>query len=471
VDFCFRRVSRPALAAGALALLTSFVSAPIANAQGAPAGQQPAAAGQQPAAGGQQPAAGAATKNYKDSAEYDLYLKITQTADPKARLQLLNTWQDKYPTSDYAPDRLQYFVDTLSRLAASDPTQRQALIDKCKEQLKADPTNFRANYGIAFWGPQLGGAAPPPDLLSAVESSAKATVEGADATFADAKKPPTVQPADWAKFKSGALAVGHNALAWAAQSKKDMATAEAEYRASLTANPDQGNISAVLAKLLVDSKDDKKYPDALFEYARAGQYSGPGPAVPADSRAKLLTYFNDAYTKYHGSADGASQILEQAKTNALPPSGFTVGSAQAKAVADAASLQQRVDSDPAFKIWYAIESNIKEKGDAYFTSSVKDAEIPGGTDTSKYFTGTVLSADRSKVTLGVEDEKVPDATILFTTPLKDTEAAKIKVGDKLQFSGIAESFVKDPYMLTFKDPSIPNVVTTAPVKTGKKGRR
>lgn len=454
MDFCFRQVSKAALAAGAFALLTSFVSVPAARAQDAAAGQQPAA--------------GAATKNYKDHDEYDLFLKITQTTDPKARLQLLDTWQDKYPTSDYAPDRAQYYVDTLSRLAPSDPTMRTKLIAKAQEQLKADPTNFRANYAISFWGPQVVGNPPAADLVTAVETSAKATVDGADTTFADAKKPPTVKPEDWAKFKSGAIAVGHNALAWAAQTKKDTATAESEFRASLTANPDQGNISAVLAHLLVDTKDDKKYPDALYEYARAGQYSGPGPAVPADSRAKLITYFNDAYAKYHGSADGASQILDQAKTSALPPSGFTIGSAQAKAVADAANLQKRIDSDPAFKTWYAIESSIKDKGDSFFTASVKDAEIPGGADK---FTGTVITADPSKVTLGVEDAAVADATILFTTPLKDTEAAKIKVGDKLQFSGVADSFVKEPYMLTFKDPTIPNVVTTAPVKTGKKPRR
>lgn len=87
MDFYYRKMSRP-LAAGTLALFMSgAVGVQIVKAQ-APAAQ---AAGAQPA------------KNYKDRAEYDLYLKITQTTDPKARLELLNTWQDKYPTSDYAP--------------------------------------------------------------------------------------------------------------------------------------------------------------------------------------------------------------------------------------------------------------------------------------------------------------------------------------------------------------------------------
>jgi len=420
----------------------------------------PAAFGQ---AAGQAPAA----KNYKDKDEYDLYYKITQTADPKARLQLLNTWQDKYPTSDYAPERLQFFVATLQALAPTDPTQRQPLIDKCVEELKKDPAAFLPNYYISLWGPIVGGTSPSPDLLSTVETAAKATIAGADTTFADAKKPPAMSADNWAKYKIGAISIGHNSLAWVAVSKKDMATAESEYRASLAANPDQGTISVQLGKLLVETKDNKKVPDGLFEYARASEYSGPS-AVTADVRAKLLTYFNTAYKDFHGSADGAQAILDQAKTAALPPPGFSITNAQDLANASAAKLQARIDSDPQFKIWYAIESQLKsDAGPAFFKDNVEGAEIPGS---SQNFTGTVISADSSKVVLAVEDPTVPDATILFTSPLKETEAAKIKVGDKLPFSGVAESYTKDPYMLTFKDPTIPGVQTTAPAKTGKKKR-
>ena len=451
MDFCFRKVGQSVLAAGAFALLINFVGAPLVFAQAA---AQPA------------------TRNYKDKDEYDLFLKVTQTQDPKARLQLLNTWQDKYPTSDYSPERLQYYVATLQQLAPTDPTQRPALIAKCQDVLKTDPTNFKANYLISVWGPAVGGASPPPDLLTTVETAARAAISGADTFFSDANKPKGQSADDWTKAKNQSVAIPHNALAWVAISRKDMAAAESEYRASLTANPDQGTVSVQLGKLLVETKDNKKVPDGLFEYARAGEYAGPS-SVTADARAKLLAYFNTAYKDFHGSADGASQILDQAKTMALPPPGFTITNAQDVANDAAAKLQKRIDSDPAFKIWYAVESQLKtDQGAAFFKNDVEGAEIPGGTDdATKDFTGTVISADPSKVVLGVEDPAVPDATILFTTPLKDTEAAKIKVGDKLPFSGIAESYTKDPYMLTFKDPTIPGVETTAPAKTGKKKKR
>src|SRR4051794_28301558 len=102
------RAGKWMLAAGTFALLVNVGTAPIARAQAAGQATGQAAAGQ--AAGGQ----AAGTKNYKDRDEYELYSKITQTADPKAKLTLLQTWQDKYPQSDFASDRNVLFMVTLN---------------------------------------------------------------------------------------------------------------------------------------------------------------------------------------------------------------------------------------------------------------------------------------------------------------------------------------------------------------------
>ena len=50
--------------------------------------------------GGQAPAAQPAQKNWKDRAEYDLYNAIVKEQDASKRLALLNSWKEKYPTSD-----------------------------------------------------------------------------------------------------------------------------------------------------------------------------------------------------------------------------------------------------------------------------------------------------------------------------------------------------------------------------------
>jgi hypothetical protein len=67
-------------------------------------------------------------RSYKDRAEYDLYSRITHTQALETRLELLNTWQAKYPDSDFAKDRLRYFVATLGTLARKDSILRRQLI-------------------------------------------------------------------------------------------------------------------------------------------------------------------------------------------------------------------------------------------------------------------------------------------------------------------------------------------------------
>jgi hypothetical protein len=468
VEISFLRAGKLIRAAGAVALLTSFGYVSVVLAQAT--GQQPAGQGAQQGTGqagqaGQQP-----QKNYKDRAEYDLYSKITQTQDPKARLDLLNQWQDKYPQSDFADDRMKYFINTLAQLAPNDPNARQQLIQKCEDMLKKDPKYFLSSYYVALWGPAVGGAKPAADLLSEVDAAAHAVLDGVEDTFSASKKPANVSDAQWATLKNQAVALAHNALAWEAASKNDTATAENEYKASLQANPDQGTVSAAYGKLLVD---DKKYPEGLFEYARAAQYSGPGPAVAPDARQKLLDYFNKAYKDYHGSADGADQILAQAKTSALPPADLNITSQADIANKQADAINARINSDPQFKLWYTIKQNLTgDQGDAFFNSNVKDAEIPGGAEGVKDFTGTVISIDPpdhpTKVVLGIEDPAKPDATLEFSQPLPTEALDKIKVGQKVDFSGVADSYTKDPYMLTFKDPTIPGVQTTAPPRRGRR---
>jgi len=458
VESRFLRPSKMIIATGTLALFATTGTVPALFAQAA----------QQPAAG--QAGAAAPQKNYKDRAEYDLFAKITQTQDPKARLELLNQWQDKYPQTEFTQERNIYLRETLAQLAATDASVRQKLLDKCKELLAADAKDFRSAYLIAVWGPAVGGTSPAADLQTQVQSAAQTVIDTAPTAFDPSKKPATVDQAAFDKAKTQAVAIAHNALAWVATSKNDKATAENEYKASLEANPDQGNISAVYAKMLVD---DKKVPEGLFEYARAGQYTGPGPSLPEATRKQLLDYFNNAYKNFHGSMEGADQILAQSKTQALPPSGLNVTSAAAQEQAKADEINKRIAADPAFKIWYAVKQNLTgDQGEQFFSSNVKGVEVPGGAEGVKGFNGTVISvepADRpTKVVLGVEDATKGDATLTFSQPLPASALEKVKVGEKLDFSGVVDSYTKDPYMLTFGDPTIPGVQTTAPARKGRR---
>jgi hypothetical protein len=452
VKFSYLRVSKLSLALGALALLAGTVTLPAAaqSTSNQQSGGQQAATGQGP--------------NWKDRAEYDLALKASQTADPKQRLELLNTWTDKYPQTEFVKDRLQSYMVTLNQLAATDPNARKQLIDKAEEMLKVDPTNFTADYYITTWGPAVGGSSPTSDLEGQVDAAAHGMLDNIDKQFAPEKKPANMSADQWTQAKSVATALAHNTLAWEDAAKKDTAGAEDQYKASLTANPNQPNVSYQYAKLLMD---EKKYPPALYEYARAASYDGQG-ALPQAARDQIKAYFTKVYGQYHGSADGADQVLAQAKNSALPPDGFDIQGVGDIEAAKAKALNDRMASDPQFKLWYTIETNLKgDQGDQFFASNVKDAEIPGGAEGVKNFKGTVISVDPNKVVLGVDDPQTADATLLFSKALPASASDKIKVGQPLEFSGVADSYTKDPYMLTFKDPSIPGVETTpvAPKKT------
>jgi hypothetical protein len=438
--FRFKRVSRLSIATAAFVLLMPLAS----RAQDAKQ-------------------AATETPNWKDRQEYDLFLKMSQTADPKARLELLNAWQDKYPQSDVAALRLKYYVATLAILAQTASTERERLLDKCRELLKLEPKDINALYQVSLWGPLTGGGSPSSAHLGEVQSAARGFIEGADAAFAPGNKPTGISDADFDKAKSFRLGVAHNALAWVAIVQKDLTAAETEYKASLSANPEQGTTTAQYAKFLYDQK---RYPEALFQYARAAQYTGPGPALTPAARAQLMEFFTERYKEFHGGADGAEQILAQAKTSAFPPANFSIGSAADAAAKEAEALNTRIASDPGFALWYTIRQNLTgEQGAAFFEKTVKDTMIPGGAQGVRNFSGTVISIDSPdkaiKISIGIDDRAKPDALLEFSKPLPASALDKIKAGQKIEFSGLVSQYVKDPYLLTFKDPSIAGVQTNA----------
>lgn len=371
--FRFGRVSQPALAASLFVVFSS-----IALAQ---AGQ---------------------TRTWKDRQEYDIFSKISQTSDAKTRLELLNSWQDKYLQSDVAALRLKYYVATLAVLAQTTPSERQPLLDKCRELLTQDRKDVNALYQISLWGPVVGGSSPTSELQSEVNAAARDFLIEADAAFARENKPAEISDADFAKVKSFRLSVAHNALAWVAAIKGDLATAETEYKASLTVNPEQGTTAAQYAKLLYDQK---RYPEALFQYGRAAQYTGPGPALPPTTRSQLMDFFTKIYREFHGMADGADQVLALARASALTPANFSISSAADAAKKEADELKTRLASDPAFGLWYTIRQNLTgDQADSFFEKNVKDTLIPGGANGIRTFSGTVISVDlgegSGKVRLG-----------------------------------------------------------------------
>ena len=55
-------------------------------------------------------------KQVKDQGEYDLYNAILKEASAPKRLELLNTWKEKYAETDYKKERLLIYLGTYQQL-------------------------------------------------------------------------------------------------------------------------------------------------------------------------------------------------------------------------------------------------------------------------------------------------------------------------------------------------------------------
>ncbi len=80
---------------------------------------------------------------------------------------------------------------------------------------------------------------------------------------------------------------------------------------------------------------------------------------------------------------------------------------------------------------------------------MKDAALPGGAEGIAKFKGTLISmtpAVRPKeLILGIENPSVPDVTLKLDSALP----GKMEPGAQIEFAGVAKSYTKEPFMVTF----------------------
>jgi hypothetical protein len=407
---------------GTAAIASLFTATlPAQQAQGQAAqGQAAQPAAGQPAAG--QPAAGGAPqKNWKDRAEYDLYESITKEASPAKRLELLNQWNEKYAASEFKLERQLLYLDTYQKLG-----QAPKMIEAAKQVVAIDPQNVTALYWIAYLTTSLNNTAP--DALDAGEKAAQALI--------NAQKPAATPEADWAKAKQDLAALGHKTLGWVNMIRKNGPVAQQHFIEALKLNPNAGEIAYWLGQTIVAEKKPETYSAALFYFARAAAYEGPG-ALPPEGRKQVDDYLTKAYTGFHGDTSGLAELKAKAKTQAIPDPSFKVASVREIHEQKLKEEEEFNKNNPMLAQWKNLKTNLQ--GDAAFFDQMKDAEMPFKLQ------GTVVSAEPKKIVLAMSDKTTPEATLTFETPVK------AEPGATLTFSKvIAKSFTKEPFMLTLE---------------------
>lgn len=348
-------------------------------------------------------------KNWKDRAEYDLYESITKQTDPQQKLALINQWKEKYPSSEFADVRNALYLQSLGAVVAAVYTL---------------PQNAT------------------PEQLSNIDKAANEILTNADQLFAADRKPAGVSDADWATAKKSLTVNAQNALGLIAMRNKQNDKAEEAFRKSLQMEPNSGQVSYWLGTVILAQKDPAKQSEALYDFARAAAYDGPGALAPA-GRQEVQKYLEKAYESYHGSKEGLDALMAQAKTSAVPPADFKVTSKVDLAKAKIEQEEKLRQENPQLALWKSIKTELTgANAQAYFNEHMKDTLLPK-------FSGKLISAtpeNRPKqLVLSVEDGTTPDATLNLDAPL----VGKMDPGAEIGFEGTATGYTASPYMVTF----------------------
>ncbi len=379
------------------------------------------------------PSSAAPQKNWKDRAEYDLYASILADNTAKTKLEKLQQWEKQYPTTEWIKERRTLLLTTY---AANNDAKNT--VDEAKQILADDPKDFTALYYTMYVTQGLYTQNQSPDVLDQGEKAAQAILAGIDTP------PPNVTADQWAKLRPDVELLAHRNLGWIGMQRKNWDAAGTEFQKVLTMSPNDAQVDYWMGTVIVSQKKLETLPVAMFYFARAATYAGPG-ALPADMQKAALTYVQKQYKNFHGSDEGFNDLLAAAKTNATPPAGFTIKNANEIAQAAAANEDEYNKAHPEEARWKGLKEALSAPdGVNYFNTGMKGAMLP----TLKGKVVKLEPAVKPKVVLlaledGKSDGTTADATLKFELALP----GKVDVGTELTFEGVAESLTQTPFML------------------------
>jgi hypothetical protein len=428
-------------------------TAPIARAQ--------AAAAQAPAT----------KRQYKDNGEFDLYSQAYKdAATPAKQIQDLETWAQKYPTSDYKDVRTGMLVTAYSAMNPPQPAKvleyAAILMAKDLKTVFDDPADGKRQtlqfyFAVTTAAATAGSSLLPNPTPAQVElgrTAAKQLKEAAAAFFVAANKPAATSETDWNKTHATLDAAADHTLlvltifqaeAVMAKTPKvpaDCASiAEPAYKLALADHPDNAYVSYKLAQSM-QCQQSKESPDkvfqAIYEYERAAVIDPKLGGAQPDP--KVVPAFADrAYTNIHGSTEGLDELKALAAKSPLPPDGFKIKTASEIATERQAEFEK---SNPELSMWMKIKAALTDPADPdYFEGKLKDTAGP------KLKGVVVEGACRAKdITVafpmpGETGALTPEVKLKFDAPL----TGKPEPNAEITFEGaVASAFQKDPFLLT-----------------------
>jgi len=372
--------------------------------------------------------------------EFDLASSIDKEPTPAGRLAKLEQWKKEYPNTNFADVRRRGFLVAYSQL--NRPREAfNAALDILKED---NPNDDLALRSVLLTIQQMQN--PTPDEYQTAIRIAQQIVNNADAIYAPDKKPADQSDAQWSELKKAMPPYAQKTVGWVYFVQKDFPKSEVELKKALEMDPNQAPTAYMLAQAYFNQRTEhpEKQIPALFYFARAAAYDGPG-ALDANTRAQIKKTFSSYYKQYHGSPEGENEVLAAAKNSGLVPPNFTIVDIGTINQKKAMEEQEKRLANPMITVWTDIKKElIGPNGETYFNDSVKGKALPT-------FKGKLISmkpAIRPKeIVLAIEKPDVADLTVKLdegqVLPGKMEPGADIEVSD-----GEGAAYSKEPYMLT-----------------------
>lgn len=371
-----------------------------------------------------------AAKNWKDQAEYDLYLQISKATAPDQQLQLLNQWKEKYPESDYKFERAQTFL-----LINNKKNDAAGVYSSSKDLLVLDPKNFQALYFLTLLTVTMN-KNDAAGMDTGVKS-ANGLIAGLDATYDPGKKPAGTTDAQWKQQRGDIETQALKTLGWVEWQKKNFKEAEGFFVKALELSPGAAEISSFLGTVIVLQKDPKRQAEAMWHFARAGHLDGAGALNPT-AKSQMAGYFSRVYTGYAGDdKKEMNEIIEKAKASVFPPAGFEIESKESKMAKNADKFKSE---NPMLYQYMEIKKALQAADGETYWGNLKDAELPT-------FKGKLVSmkpeTNPKELVLAVESADQPEVTLVLEKPLR----GKAEIGTEIEFTGVAKEFTKEPYTM------------------------
>lgn len=369
-------------------------------------------------------------KKVKDQGEYDLYNSVVKETDPAKKLQYLNQWVEKYPTSDFQDEQLQFYNQL---------NQPAKVLDLGQKILAKNPKDLVSLTFIALNVQKLPN--PTPDQMSLAKNSAQTILDNLDSL-----KPAGTSEAAWEKGKGDLQKLAKGTLMWVAakpamdaEQRKDYVAAADGYTKALQQYPDNAQFAYKLGSALISQKDPSKFAQAIYEIARAVATPADKGGLDDATRKQVDGYLDRIYAQYHGDSSGLDQLKQQALASPLPPADFKLETAAQLA---AEKEEQFREKNPQLALWMGIKKQLTDaNGQQYFDSQMKNAAVPK-------LKGTLVEAKPScrpkELVVAISDSTHPEVTLKLDMPLK----GKPMPGTTIQWEGVPSAFTPDPFMVT-----------------------